>query len=103
MKTVTAQARLTLNGDNTIGGVAPSSSTGTTAQTFSNASASSSTTGIAFLNPWVALQAGTDLVVGQTAIASNPIGRIESSSADALLFAALNTATPNGPKPSWAA
>ncbi len=76
----------------------------TTAQAFSSAPApSTGTGGIQFVNPWIALQAGTDLLVGQSAIASNPIGRIESSSADALLFAALNTATPNGPKPSWAA
>lgn len=51
------------------------------------------------VDPWVALQAGTDLVVSQEAAASNPIGPVESTASDALLFAALNVA---GEKPSWA-
>ncbi|MEP6789813.1 MAG: VCBS domain-containing protein [Ramlibacter sp.] len=66
-------------------------------QGFDKAPADSSTAGI--VDPWVALQAGTDLVVKAGVVASNPIGTIESASADALLFAAINA---GADKPSWA-
>lgn len=55
--------------------------------------------GGAIVDPWIALQAGTDLVVKAPPVASNPITPIESPQADALLFAALNAADS---RPSWA-
>jgi VCBS repeat-containing protein len=66
------------------------------AQAFTPAPSSGST----LVDPWVALQAGTDLVVGTTPVASNPITPIESPAADALLFAAINAS--DGSKPTWA-
>ncbi|MBI2768926.1 MAG: tandem-95 repeat protein, partial [Burkholderiales bacterium] len=67
------------------------------AQDAGRAPADSSTSTL--VDPWIALQAGTDLVVKETAVASNPIGSIESTAADALLFAAINV---GDDKPSWA-
>ena len=67
-----------------------------TSQGFTAAPTGAST----IVDPWVALQAGTDLVLSQGAAASNPIGPVESVAADALLFAAM--AASAAQKPSWA-
>ena len=51
------------------------------------------------VDPWIALHAGTDLVIRTAPVASNPITPIDSALTDALLFAAINAAVD---KPSWA-
>lgn len=53
------------------------------------------------VDPWVALQAGTDLVVSQEAGASNPITPTSSPATDSLLLAALAAST-DVQQPSWA-
>lgn len=50
------------------------------------------------VDPWVALQAGTGLVTAQAPGASNPILPVQSTSADALLYAAIAASET---KPSW--
>ena len=49
---------------------------------------------------WVALQAGTDLVISSEAGASNPIAPTGDPATDSLMFAAL--AAGSGTQPSWA-
>jgi VCBS repeat-containing protein len=53
------------------------------------------------VDPWVALQAGTDLIVSKEASASNPITPTSSPATDSLLLAALAAST-DVPQPSWA-
>ena len=50
------------------------------------------------VDPWIALQAGTDLVIRTAPGASNPIMPIDSALTDGLLFAAINVGVD---KPSW--
>jgi Ca2+-binding RTX toxin-like protein len=53
-----------------------------------------------YVNPWVALQAGTALMDGAPSIAINPISS-SPQAVDQLLFAALNTAGNTNPAKGW--
>ncbi len=57
--------------------------------------------GPVIVDPWVALQAGTDLVVSKEAGASNPITPTSNPATDSLLLAALAAST-DVQQPSWA-
>ena len=58
--------------------------------------------GPALVDPWVALQAGTDLVVSQAPGASNPITPTNNPATDSLLLAAIAAGSETQLQPTWA-